>query len=114
MGGELTISGPFTQLTLGLAVGLRDSRGIRSLGKTPQRAIANEEACQLPAGKRVVPQQALALHTLTDPSLPGVISVSALLAKMKAILFIWFLFCKLWDIFECIVWKKRVLLWKYM
>ncbi|GGD15720.1 hypothetical protein GCM10011389_24290 [Pontibacillus salipaludis] len=45
----------------GLARGLRDSRGIRSLGETPQRALANEEASQLPAGKRVVPEQAQSL-----------------------------------------------------
>ncbi|GGD01974.1 hypothetical protein GCM10011389_06700 [Pontibacillus salipaludis] len=53
---------PFTTLTLELAVGRRDSRGIRSLGKTPDRALAKEEAYQLPAGKRVVPQQALAQY----------------------------------------------------
>ncbi|KGP91748.1 hypothetical protein N780_18390 [Pontibacillus chungwhensis BH030062] len=45
----------------GLARGLRDSRGGRSLGETPQRATANEEASQLTAGKRVVPEQAQAL-----------------------------------------------------
>ncbi|GGD07351.1 hypothetical protein GCM10011389_13660 [Pontibacillus salipaludis] len=54
------ILSPFSYITQGLAGGLRDSRGIKSLGKTPQRAIAIEEACQLSAGKRVVPQPALA------------------------------------------------------
>ncbi|GGD24350.1 hypothetical protein GCM10011389_35240 [Pontibacillus salipaludis] len=58
-------SGPFTLLMSGLARGLRDSRGKRSLGKTPQRANANEEASQLPAGKRVVPEQAQALIIVT-------------------------------------------------
>ncbi|KGP91146.1 hypothetical protein N780_17540 [Pontibacillus chungwhensis BH030062] len=61
--------GPFTLLMSGLARGLRDSRGKRSLGKTPQRAKANEEASQLPAGKRVVPEQAQALIMVTALSI---------------------------------------------
>ncbi|KGP90951.1 hypothetical protein N780_02380 [Pontibacillus chungwhensis BH030062] len=66
-------AGPFTSLKPGLARGLRDSRGKRSLGKTPQRAKANEEASQLPAGKRVVPEQAQALINADGP-LPAVIA----------------------------------------
>ncbi|GGD24905.1 hypothetical protein GCM10011389_35760 [Pontibacillus salipaludis] len=42
--------------------GLRDSRGVRSLGTTPDGASAKEEASQLPAGKRVVPKPALTAH----------------------------------------------------
>ncbi|KGP92752.1 hypothetical protein N780_14780 [Pontibacillus chungwhensis BH030062] len=58
----------------GLARGLRDSRGIRSLGKTPQRAKANEEASQLPAGKRVVPEQARPLIKRNGPFLLNYLS----------------------------------------
>ena len=62
-------AGPFTSLKPGLARGLRDSRGVRSLGETPQRAKANEEASQLPAGKRVVPEQARPLVKHNGPFL---------------------------------------------
>ncbi|GGD19559.1 hypothetical protein GCM10011389_29070 [Pontibacillus salipaludis] len=62
-------TGPFISLKPGLARGLRDSRGGKSLGKTPQRATANEEASQLPAGKRVVPEQAQALINVTALSM---------------------------------------------
>ncbi|KGP91136.1 hypothetical protein N780_17295 [Pontibacillus chungwhensis BH030062] len=64
----MRIAGPFTHLKDRACSGTARLPREKEPREDPAESEANEEASQLPAGKRVVPEQAQALLNVTAPS----------------------------------------------